>query len=97
MNRYDELKSQLSDNLQRSKAHLYAARYHTLELETALHQERVIHMKNLLVNVIIGMVLFFVVVAAVYLYRQRRLLSEKNYILVSKIEDAQSTNGYTSR
>ena len=89
MNRYDELKSQLSDNLQRSKAHLYAARYHTLELETALHQERVIHMKNLLVNVIIGMVLFFVVVAAVYLYRQRRLLSEKNYILVSKIEDAQ--------
>lgn len=89
MNRYDELKSQLSDNLQRSKAHLYAARYHTLELETALHQERVIHMKNLLVNVIIGMVLFIVVAAAVYLYRQRRLLSEKNYILVQKIEDAQ--------
>lgn len=89
MRRYDELKSQLSDNLQRSKAHLYAARYHTLELETALHQERVIHMKNLLVNVIIGMVLFIVVAAAVYLYRQRRLLSEKNYILVQKIEDAQ--------
>ena len=89
MNRYDELKSQLSDNLQRSKAHLYAARYHTLELETALHQERVIHMKNLLVNVLIGMVLFIVVAAAVYLYRQRRLLSEKNYILVQKIEDAQ--------
>ena len=89
MNRYDELKSQLSDNLQRSKAHLYAARYHTLELETALHQERVIHMKNLFVNVIIGMVLFIVVAAAVYLYRQRRLLSEKNYILVQKIEDAQ--------
>lgn len=89
MNRYDELKSQLSDNLQRSKAHLYAARYRTLELETALHQERVIHMKNLLVNVIIGMVLFIVVAAAVYLYRQRRLLSEKNYILVQKIEDAQ--------
>lgn len=89
MNRYDELKSQLSDNLQRSKAHLYAARYRTLELETALHQERVVHMKNLLVNVIIGMVLFIVVAAAVYLYRQRRLLSEKNYILVQKIEDAQ--------
>ena len=89
MNRYDELKSQLSDNLQRSKAHLYAARYHTLELETALHQERVIHMKNLFVNVLIGMVLFIVVAAAVYLYRQRRLLSEKNYILVQKIEDAQ--------
>lgn len=89
MRRYDELKSQLSDNLQRSKAHLYAARYHTLELETALHQERVIHMKNLLVNVIIGMVLFIVVAAAVYLYRQRHLLSEKNYILVQKIEDAQ--------
>ena len=89
INRYDELKSQLSDNLQRSKAHLYAARYHTLELETALHQERVIHMKNLFVNVLIGMVLFIVVAAAVYLYRQRRLLSEKNYILVQKIEDAQ--------
>ena len=89
MSRYDELKSQLSDNLQRSKAHLYAARYHTLELETALHQERVIHMKNLFVNVLIGMVLFIVVAAAVYLYRQRRLLSEKNYILVPKIEDAQ--------
>ena len=89
MRRYDELKSQLSDNLQRSKAHLYAARYHTLELETALHQERVIHMKNLFVNVLIGMVLFIVVAAAVYLYRQRRLLSEKNYILVQKIEDAQ--------
>lgn len=89
MNRYDELKSQLSDNLQRSKAHLYAARYHTLELETALHQERVIHLKNLFVNVLIGMVLFIVVAAAVYLYRQRRLLSEKNYILVQKIEDAQ--------
>ena len=89
MNRYDELKSQLSDNLQRSKAHLYAARYHTLELETALHQERVIHMKNLFVNVLIGMVLFIVVAAAVYFSRQRRLLSEKNYILVQKIEDAQ--------
>lgn len=89
MRRYDELKSQLSDNLQRSKAHLYAARYRTFELETALYQERVIHMKNLLVNVIIGMVLFIVVAAAVYLYRQRRLLSEKNYILVQKIEDAQ--------
>ena len=89
MRRYDELKSQLSDNLQRSKAHLYAARYRTFELETALHQERVIHMKNLFVNVLIGMVLFIVVAAAVYLYRQRRLLSEKNYILVQKIEDAQ--------
>lgn len=89
MRRYDELKSQLSDNLQRSKAHLYAARYHTLELETALHQERVIHMKNLFVNVLIGMVLFIVVAAAVYLYRQRRLLRKKNYILVQKIEDAQ--------
>lgn len=89
MNRYDALKSQFNDSLQRSKAHLYAARYHTLELETALHQERVIHMKNLFVNVLIGMVLFIVVAAAVYLYRQRRLLSEKNYILVQKIEDAQ--------
>ena len=89
LSRYEALESQLNDRLQRSKAHLYAARYHTLELETALHQERVIHMKNLFVNVLIGMVLFIVVAAAVYLYRQRRLLSEKNYILVQKIEDAQ--------
>lgn len=89
MKRYDALKSQFNDNLQRSKAHLYAARYHTLELETALHQERSIHMKNLLVNVIIGIILFFVVATVVYLYRQRRLISEKNYILIQKIEDAQ--------
>ena len=89
LSRYERLKSKLNDRLQCSKAHLYAARYHTIELETALHQARMTHIKTLLINVVIGMVLFVVVAAAIYLYRQRRLLSEKNRILVQKIEDAQ--------
>lgn len=86
LSRYEAMKSQLSDSLLRSKAHLYAVRYHTLELETAMQKEHVIRIINLLVNVVIGMLFFFVVA---YLYRQRRILSEKNRILVRKVVDAQ--------
>ena len=89
LSRYQALESQLNDRLQHSKAHLYAARYHTLELETALHQARVIHIKNLFFNVFIGMILFIVAMAAYYLYRQRRILNDKNRVLVQKVLDAQ--------
>ena len=89
LSRYEAMKSQLSDSLLRSKAHLYAVRYHTLELETALQKERVIRIKNLFVNVVIGMLFFFAVALVAYLYRQRRILSEKNRILVRKVVDAQ--------
>ena len=79
------MKSRLSDDLQRSKAHLYVVRYQTLELESTLHRERAVHVKNFFVNIFIGMALFVVATAVVYLYRQQRLLSEKNRILVKKL------------
>lgn len=87
--RYERLKSMLNDRLQQSKAHLYAARYHTLELKTALHRSREIHFKNLLFNIVIGMVFFIVAMMTVYLYRQRLRLNEKNRVLVQKVLDAQ--------
>lgn len=87
--RYERLKSMLNDRLQQSKAHLYAARYHTLELKTALHRSREIHIKNLLFNIVIGMVFFIVAMMTVYLYRQWLRLNEKNRMLVQKVLDAQ--------
>lgn len=87
--RHDLLSQAVNDRLQASEAHHYAARYHTFELETALQKARVIHIKNLFVNVFIGMVVFVVFAVAVCLYRQNRLLREKNRILVQKVEDAQ--------
>ena len=88
----------------RSQAYLFLAQAYASSdnLEKARHyatiieqppfgrqRERVIHVNYLLVNIFIGMVMFVIATAAVYLYWQRRLLSEKNRILIQKIVDCQ--------
>ncbi|MCR5197185.1 MAG: helix-turn-helix domain-containing protein [Prevotella sp.] len=86
--RHSILSEAVNDQLQASQAQDYAARYHNQELEMALREVQVTHLKNLMINVIVGMVTFFIAALAVYAFRQRRLLRQKNRILIGQVTDA---------
>ena len=88
LSRYEALESQRNDRLQRSKAHLYAARYHAQEQQLEIQQRKSEANRNLILAV--GAIILALLAAgfAVYYFRQQRIIRKKNRVLVEQMNEA---------
>ena len=86
--RYARLNNIVNDSLQATEARAYAARYHSQEQQMALERKEADLSRSRLYTtgaiIVATMALGFMV----YYYRQRRLVNEKNRVLVQQINEA---------
>jgi AraC-like DNA-binding protein len=85
--RYATLSKAVSDSLHRSEAHDYAARYHAAEQEWEIQRKEAQIERSLIINIALGIGFLFVLMAAIYVYRQKRIVSQKNHALVRMINE----------
>jgi AraC-like DNA-binding protein len=89
MERYAQLSKTLSDSLQASEAHENAARYHAKEQELIIQQAE---SANEIKNIVIGVIVLLMIIAAIisfYYRHQRKIISEKNRVLVRIVNGMQ--------
>ena len=90
--RYAALNTQLNENVLQGKAHLYAARYHSLEQQREIERKtahiRTIH--RLMMAVVL--VLLITMAFSVYILYQKRKLAEKNAAMVKLIDEREEQN-----
>ena len=88
LSRYEALESLLNDRLQRSKAHLYAARNHAQEQQLEIQQRKAEANRNFILAV--GAIILALLAAgfAVYYFRQQRIIRRKNRVLVEQMNEA---------
>ena len=90
--RYAALNAQLNENVLQGKAHLYAARYHSLEQQREIERKtahiRTIH--RLMMAVVL--VLLITMAFSVYILYQKRKLAEKNAAMVKLIDEREEQN-----
>ena len=85
--RYANLSKVVSDSLFKGKAHEYAARYHAQEQELEIQRKAAQIERSLIINIALGIGFLFVLLAAIYIYRQKRIVSQKNQALVRMINE----------
>ena len=86
--RYQAIESQLNDRLQRSKAHLYAARYHAQEQQMEIQQRKAEASRNAFIAIAAIILAFLTAGFAVYYFRQQRIIRKKNRVLVEQMTEA---------
>ena len=86
--RYAILSKVVSDSLHRSEAHNYAARYHAQEQQLALQEKEAETDRLLIVSITVTVVALLAIAFALYFFRQKRIISEKNHALTRMINDA---------
>ena len=86
--RYQAIESQLNDRLQRSKAHLYAARYHAQEQQMEIQQRKAEASRNAFIAIAAILLAFLTAGFAVYYFRQQRIIRKKNRVLVEQMTEA---------
>ena len=87
MTRYANLSKAVSDSLHRSEAHEYAARYHAQEQQFAIQEKEAEAKRSHIINIALAIGLLIVLVAAVYIFYQKRIVNEKNRALVRMINE----------
>ena len=87
MTRYANLSKAVSDSLHRSEAHDYAARYHAQEQQLAIQEKEAEAQRSHIINIALAIGLLIVLVAAVYIFYQKRIVNEKNHGLVRLIDE----------
>jgi len=85
--RYADLSKAVSDSLHRSEAHDYAARYHAQEQQLAIQEKEAEAQRSHIINIALAAGLLIVLVAAVYIFCQKRIVNEKNRSLVRLIDE----------
>ena len=85
---YETLTETLGRRLLRSKAHLYAARYHAQEQQREIEQKASEVRQSHLLNALLAAILIGVITLAVVLYLQKRRTKQKNRILAAQIQEA---------
>lgn len=88
LNRYENLKNMLNDDLQRSKAQLYAARYHAYEQQMEIRQQETEASRNAVLAVAALLLALSATGFAVYYFRQQRLIQKKNRVLIEQMTEA---------
>ena len=83
--RYANLSKVVSDSLHRSKAHDYAARYHAQEQQLLIQEKDAEAERSYIVSIAIAVIALLAIVFALYFFRQKRIVSEKNHALVRMI------------
>ena len=86
--RYISLSQKLNENLQRSKAHLYAARFRAYEQQIEIEQQQAaLSRKNIFIGA--GVLLSLLAIGfSLYYWRQKQLISRKNHVLTGQIAEA---------
>ena len=85
--RYADLSKVLSDSLMKGKAHEYAARYHDQEQQLEIQEKQAEAERSHIVSLAIAVLAFLAIAFAVYFFRQKRIVTEKNRVLVRMINE----------
>ncbi len=83
--RYANLSKQISDSLHRSEAHDYAARYHAQEQQLAIQEKEAEAERSHIISLAVALIALLAIAFAVYFFRQKRIVTEKNRALVRMI------------
>ena len=89
MARYATLSKVVSDSLHRSEAHDYAARYHAQEQQLQIQEHRAEAERFHIIALAIAVVALLAIAFALYFFRQKRIVTEKNRALVRIINEQQ--------
>ena len=85
--RYATLSKVVSDSLHRSEAHDYAARYHAQEQQLVIQEKQAEAERSHIVSLAIAALALLAIAFAVYFFRQKRIVTEKNRVLVRMINE----------
>ena len=87
--RYANLSKAVSDSLHRSEAHDYAARYHAQEQQLEIQEKQAEAERSHIISVAVTVLAVLAIAFALYFFRQKRIVSEKNHALVRMINSMQ--------
>ena len=87
--RYAALSKVVSDSLHRSEAHDYAARYHAQEQQLEIREKEAEAERSHIVSLAVALIALLAIAFAIYFFRQKRIVSEKNHALVRMINAMQ--------
>ena len=87
--RYAALTKVVSDSLHRSEAHDYAARYHAQEMQLEIQEKKAEAERLHIVSFAVALIALLAIAFAIYFFRQKRIVSEKNHALVRMINAMQ--------
>ena len=85
--RYANLSKVVSDSLHRSEAHDYAARYHAQEQQLEIQEKQAEAERSHIISLTVAVIALLAIAFAVYFFRQKRIVSEKNRTLVRMINE----------
>ena len=80
-----DLSKILSDSLIKGKAHDYAARYHAQEQQLEIQEKQAEAERSHIISLAVAVVALLAIAFAVYFFRQKRIVTEKNRALVRMI------------
>ena len=89
--RYAELSKVVSDSLHKGEAHDYAARYHAQEQQLEIQQKEAQTKRMPIVILAIAVIALLAIAFALYFFRQKRIVSEKNHALIRMINNTLPT------
>ena len=87
--RYADLSKVLSDSLMKGKAHDYAARYHAYEQQLEIQEKEAEAERSHIISIAVAALAVLAIAFAIYFFRQKRIVSEKNHALVRMINSMQ--------
>ena len=87
--RYANLSKAVSDSLHKSEAHDYAARYHAQEQQLEIRQKEAEAERSHIISFTVTIIALLAVAFALYFFRQKRIITEKNRALVRMINGTQ--------
>ena len=87
--RYADLSKVLSDSLMKGKAHEYAARYHAYEQQLEIQEKEAEAERSHISSIAVAALAVLAIAFAIYFFRQKRIVSEKNHALVRMINSMQ--------
>lgn len=85
--RYANLSKAVSDSLHHSVAHDYAARYHAQEQQLAIQEKQAEAERLHIISLAIAAIALLAISFAIYFFRQKHIVSEKNRALVKMINE----------
>ena len=85
--RYATLSKAVSDSLHRSEAHDYAARYHDQEQQLEIQEKQAEAERSHIITLAVAVVALLAIAFAIYFFRQKHIVSEKNRALVRLINE----------